>query len=166
VVEVQRLSALAQVQALSTARFALSERRLGALAQVNGTPANIELAGDGLLLHRLGPTAWLVEAHDSEPPALLQHLRERLASSEATVTDLSHALSVLRLSGSAALEVLASGCALDLERLAPGASVPTQTEQFSVQLRRLSEDTWDIYIYRSFALTLWQWLMRASAEYR
>ena len=88
-----------------------------------------------------------------------------LAGTDASVTDLSHARTIIRLGGPAALDVLAKGCALDLERLTIGASVPTQIEHFSVQLHRAEEQTWDVYVYRSFGRALWDYFGLAGAEY-
>ena len=184
--ESTRLSALSEQPAVAGEHIALSERRPCALSHIQhqptaDCPTNAALArclgsavalrdqrlnrlSGGLVLHWLGPNTWLAEAENSGPEALLSQLRHTLP--DATVTDLSHARTIIVVQGSQALDVIAQGCALDLERLPVGASVPTQIEHFSIQLVRLDTERWELWVYRSFGRALWDYLLRASAEYR
>jgi sarcosine oxidase subunit gamma len=112
----------------------------------------------------VGPRRWFVV----EPGRgrLATGLGQTAAGSLA-MTDLSHSRTVLRLSGENVFDVLAKGCAVDLHprRVSTGDSIVTGLARHAVLLHVVDPATVDVYVYRSFAQDLFEWLTEAAAEY-
>lgn len=162
----------------------LREVRLRALCQINGAPdaaalasALADLLPEGrptprrawtapeLSLLWNGPGQWLAVSARREPQALLEALRGALAERGATVTDLGHARTIVRLTGPCAADVLATDCPLDIESLDAGASTGTVFGHLSIHLHCRESAAFDVYVYRSFGLALWEQLEEAALEY-
>jgi sarcosine oxidase subunit gamma len=77
------------------------------------TAQNASVRGDYALLW-LSPAEWLLELHVNETRAVESELSRRLTSSLAVVTDIGDALVSFELSGAGVLEILMTGCGLDL----------------------------------------------------
>jgi sarcosine oxidase subunit gamma len=162
----------------------LTERRLVSLVQVAAWPETAEQV-EGILASLVGcappqgpsgssgdatgailaitPGRWLAESRD---PRLAERLAEQVPPALGAVTDLSHARIALRASGPKAAWVLAKGLALDLH---PAAFPPMRVAQSAIHevgviVRRISPDSFDLYVYRGFALSFWDWLTEAAAE--
>jgi len=120
--------------------------------------------------------SWLVRGPDSEGEqqerggqgTLAERLRDALADvGHVAVTDISEAETIIRLSGPQARLVLSKGCPLDLHARAfrPGEvrrSLLAGTDVILHLHRQAPEDCFDIYVRRSFAATLWRWLLQAG----
>ncbi len=172
-------------QRSTASELIVAERRPLAIAQINGAPEPAALAAalsamgvktppevnrvlsiDGFSLLWNGPDMWLAESNQSEPRAFVAALRSALADSDATVTDLAHARTVLRLRGAALPALLCQGCSADIESLTPGDCMVTQLGHFSVLIHSFDgQFGMDIYVYRSFGLALWEWITAAAAEF-
>jgi methylglutamate dehydrogenase subunit D len=162
----------------------LAERRLVSLVQVAAWPETAETVTDTVasLLRSAPPQGPSGSSGDAEgailataPGRLLvesrdQRLAERLAEQIGpelgAVTDLSHARIAIRVSGPKAAWVLAKGLAIDLH---PAAFPPMKVAQSAIHevgvvVRRLGPDSFDLYVYRGFALSFWEWLTEAAAE--
>ena len=115
-----------------------------------GPNTTAEVAGATVLW--LGPDEWLV-----------------LGATEADFRDAAAAVDVsanrvgLELAGDDAAEVLARGCALDLDRFEPGQCAQTLLARAQVVLYRPDEATWWILVRPSFAPYLRAWLEDAVA---
>ena len=99
----------------------------------------------------LGPDEWLVEAPEGEGDPLaatLADLEVRLPLSAVEVSDREITLA---LSGSAVLDLLATGCPRDLAKLAVGSGCRTVFDTVQVVLTRESEDRFHLTVWRSFA---------------
>ena len=130
-------------------------------------PAGSSGDAEGAIL-ALAPGRLLAESRD---PRLAQRLAEQIGPELGAVTDLSHARIAIRVSGTKAAWVLAKGLALDLH---PAAFPPLKVAQSAIHevgviVRRLSPeklggDSFDLYVYRGFALSFWEWLTAAAAE--
>ncbi len=161
----------------------LAERRGAALAQINGAGEPAGLAalcqtlalpappaprrastGNGVTLMWIGPGMWLAEASRLEPRALLSLLRDALAGTAATVTDLSHGRTCIAMTGHGIRQLLAKGCPLDAEALTAGDCVVTRIAQFGVVVHLCADDAMDVFVARSFGLSFWQWLGDAAAD--
>ncbi len=162
----------------------LTERKLVSLVQVAAWPETAEQV-EGILASLLGcappqrpsgssgdaegailaiaPGRWLVESRDSR---LAVQLAEQVPAALGAVTDLSHARVALRITGPRAAWVLAKGLALDLHPAAfpPMKVAQSAAHEIGVILRRLSAESFDLYVYRGFALSFWEWLTEAAAE--
>jgi sarcosine oxidase subunit gamma len=162
----------------------LIERKLVSLVQVAAWPDTVEQvtdlvasltrcappqgpsgssgAAEGAIL-ALAPGRLLVESRD---PRLAVQLAEQIGPDLGAVTDLGHARIAIRISGQKAAWVLAKGLALDLD---PAVFPPLKValsaiHEVGVVVRRLSADSFDLYVYRGFALSFWDWLTEAAAE--
>lgn len=167
----------------------LTERRLVSLVQVAAWPGTVEAVTDtvasllrcappqlpagssgdaeGAIL-AVAPGRLLVESRD---PRLAQRLAEQIGPDLGAVTDLSHARIAVRVAGPRAAWVLAKGLALDLhpEAFPPMKVAQSAVHEVGVILRRLAPDklggdSFDLYVYRGFALSFWEWLTEAAAE--
>jgi sarcosine oxidase subunit gamma len=96
---------------------------------------------------------------------LLAELEERFSSTDATVSDLSHARTVLRVSGAAWKDLLAKGCPADIDAMVPGDCVASLLSHFTVIIHCVTEDSADVYVFRSFGASLWEWLKRGAEEF-
>lgn len=162
----------------------LRERRLGAIAQVHGCDGEgeharvVEVLGldpppspeessacDGMLALWNGPGSWLAVSETHDAASLCALLRESLDGTSATVTDLSHARTVVELRGRRVRDLLAKGCPMDVDAMTPGDSAATLLGPFTVQLHCRDDETFDIYATRSFGLALWKMLLEESAEF-
>jgi len=127
--------------------------------------ANTSSQGAHLSALWLGPDEWLLACATGGAAAAMEALRVALSGRHAAIVDIGDARCAARLSGAAARDVLAQGCAVDLHSraFAPGAVAQTRLAQAEVILHRSAEDSFDIYVARSFADYLWRWLADAMA---
>jgi len=151
--------------------LALGERRGLAMAQVNGAPdeggpATLgSLSDAGTTLLWTGPGQWLAVSASAGADGLLADLEERFSSTGATVSDLSHGRTVLRVSGAAWKDLLAKGCPADIDAMVPGDCVASILSHFTVVIHCVAEDSADVYVFRSFAASLWEWLRGGAEEF-
>ena len=123
----------------------------------------------------LGPNEWLVLA-EADPGAAAERaqtsieaaLRTAIGADDGAITDVSGQRTVLSLSGPAAAEVLAHGCAIDLHpQVAPaGTCVQTLLARTGVTIvvRDDSATRFVLLVRASFADYLARWLVDACAE--
>ena len=160
----------------------LAECRPRSIAQVNGAPDS------GALAEALGATAsevspnrtfhagaaryawngpgqWLVESAEQRPGELIERIETALRPHGASTTDLSHARTVVRLSGAAATEVLAKLCPIDVESMRAGDSAATLAGPFNVQVVKTGDQEFRLYVFRSFGLAMWEMLLDEAAEF-
>ncbi len=150
---------LAQVSAFPGGEAALAaalKDRLG--ITLDARPNRASHGKDAVALW-LGPQRWLIETRSD--PSL------RLPPEQAAVVELDHARCVVRLSGPSARDVLAKGCLLDLHPRAFAAGACAQTTLFhcSALLHAVADDTFDLYVPRSFAQSFWESLTDAAGEF-
>jgi len=149
----------------------LCERRGLSMAQVNGAPdaggpavLGSVVDGDTTLLWT-GPGQWFAVSASLDADGLLARLEERLSSTHATVSDLSHARTVLRVRGAAWKDLLAKGCPADIDAMAPGDCVASLLSHFTVIIHCVADDSADVYVFRSFGASLWEWLRGGAEEF-
>ena len=122
-----------------------------------GLPETPNTAAGGALW--LGPDEWLAVS-DADIAGLLE---EALAGQHCAIVDVSEARAVLELSGDGAVDVLASGCRLDLEMLRPGACAQTALARAHVLLEPREGGVWRLFVSRSFAVYMRAWIEDAVA---
>ncbi|HUI17128.1 MAG TPA: sarcosine oxidase subunit gamma family protein [Alphaproteobacteria bacterium] len=113
-----------------------------------------------------GPGRVLLVAAEAE--RLEEALQQALLGVDVAVTPLSHARSVIRLSGPRVRDLLAKGCGLDFHAraFAPGSAVQSSYAQINVLLVALDEaPSVDLYVARGFAVALWEHLLDGALEY-
>lgn len=98
----------------------------------------------------LAPDAWLVV---TEGVACTERLATTVSAVGGYVLDTSHARVAIRIEGTAARAALAQVCRLDLHPrvFAVDACAQTRFAQVSVVVHRFAEDTFDLYVPRSYA---------------
>lgn len=115
----------------------------------------------------LGPDEWLLAAARSEVPDLVNRLEAAVQGRHASVNDVSGGQLLIRLEGPAAREALAAGCTLDLqpEVFPAGRCAQTGLAKAAVLLCPLaSQAGFDLFVRRSFADYLLQWLDRVAGS--
>ena len=133
--------------------------------------------GGDLRVLGLGPDEWLVLGPTGVSGALVQRLRsgldERVGPGAWSVVDVSAARTTIAVTGPSALDVLAQGCALDLDQRSFGPAAPTQCAQTMLARAQVvliavdgpeSEPGVEILVRASFAGYLADWLLDAAAE--
>ena len=128
----------------------------------------------GVRVLGLGPDEWLVLGAPDTADAVVDGLRSALTSLEVdgvwSVVDVSAARTTIGLAGPAAREVLAHGCALDLDRRAFGAEAPLQCAQTMLARAQVvlvagDDDGVQVLVRSSFAIYLVDWLLDACLEW-
>jgi sarcosine oxidase, subunit gamma len=115
-----------------------------------------------------GPGDWLITCADAERVLLETRLRAALEGMTGALTDVGHGFAVINLSGPAAVDVLAQGCGIDLDPavFTAGACAMTALARMQVVIHRLPRGGgYDVYVARSFAESLWQFVTVAAMEY-
>jgi heterotetrameric sarcosine oxidase gamma subunit len=110
------------------------------------------------------PGRWLVVSAADAPA----DLRDALAGLGGAAVDISHGWTTLRLGGPAAPAVLAKGCSLDLHegRFPAGRCAQSEYRGLSIFLHAVDDSPrFDLYCQRSFARSLWEWLLDGAAEF-
>ena len=131
---------------------------------ISGTPQpRSSLAGESGDLLWTGAGQWWVVEREREMSAADAH--ELCRAVDATVLDLGHARTVVRVGGPMARDLLAKGCPLDVDGLEAGYCAPTRLGPFSVVLHCRAEACFDLYVFRSFGLAMWEWLADEAAEF-
>ena len=121
----------------------------------------------------LGPDEWLLLSPERHLP--MNRLRAAAGSAPVSVVDVSAARTVITIGGPAARDVLAHGCALDLDpgRFPPGSCAQTRLALANVVLIAPPDQPGDfpleprfhLLVRSSFAAYLGTWLLDAATEY-
>lgn len=151
--------------ALDDSDFASVVRSMTALALPHAP--NTAMASDGRALLWLAPGQWLL-VDDGEQGAIgEQQLQAGLNKTCGTVVDVSHAYLVLRIGGERARDVLAKGVPIDVDAVVfdVGACAQTCLADMNVLLHARHTRVIDLYVGRSYAASLWEWLRLSAAEF-
>ena len=114
----------------------------------------------------LGPNEWLVVSNneiskDKDIYKLEQVLFDDISKTNlGAVTNVTDQLSVFSLSGSNILEVLSKACPFDFDSKNFGDNKVIQTilNHVDITIHQKSKNNIDLYVRRSFASYLWDWL--------
>lgn len=167
-----------------SAAVALTELRAGSILQLQAWPDTLETvrqviveitgieapglgqaaAASGATIAAIAPGRFLLSA---EADDLIQKFEAALPASDAAVTDISHGRVILKLEGQAAANVLATSVALDLDLSAfpPGRVAQTMIHHVDVVMQRRSETRFDLWVLRSFAESLAEWLLDQAVPF-
>lgn len=116
----------------------------------------------------LGPDRWWLVSLPEMASALEGDLNTALNGQAIAVTDVSHGWTAVRIGGEAARDLLAKLCSLDLHprSFKPGSCVQTELRGFYVVLHAVDETPrFDLFLPRSYAVSMWEWLVDAAAEF-
>lgn len=141
----------------------LTERRITAAVQVNGSPEALGL-GTAVSVLDLGAGQWLAVSSEDTPEQLLSRLGQLVANG-VSILDASHAWLAVRVAGERCEDILAQGCPLDLDAsvFPVGTASRTTLAGLGTVIRRL-DDAFDLYVPRSFGVALWDWLTAAATS--
>lgn len=111
---------------------------------------------------------WLITTPLKSHDKILSALTKKLAKNHSLVCDMSDARSIIRLSGEKSREVLIKGSSFDatLPEFKPGAV----RRMLFAEVAALSHfvdnnpDVIDLYVFRSYADYVWQWLLQTAHE--
>ena len=101
---------------------------------------------------------------------LFENLSRRFAGEMALLSELGHSRTLLRLAGPGVRDVMAKALPVDLHVsvFADGAFAQSALHHVPVLVHRCARDGadgFDLYVPRSYALSLFEWLMHAAAEF-
>lgn len=114
----------------------------------------------------LAPDEWLIVVASGTEVDVEQKLRTYLKGHFA-VSDISGAQTILELSGSNIIELMkkSTGYNLHLDSFPVGKVVGTTFAKAGAHILRVSEDTFQLVIRRSFSDYIWLWIQQGSQEY-
>ena len=133
-------------------------------------PLAIGMSGgrDGARLLCIGPAIWLLVLDQSVVIPAALTLAGAVGQAFEAALDASHAHTGIEIGGSKATDFIAKGCALDLhpQKFPPGACAATGFAGMRTILWRASDgDRFALFVGRSYAISISQWLADAAAEY-
>ena len=105
---------------------------------------------------------WLATTH-----AAMRRFAIELPSSVGTFTSLSASRVRIRITGAAARDVLCRGIAIDLHPAVflQGHSAQTGLHHCGIFLERVADDGYEIFVPRSYAVSIWEWLIDAALPF-
>ena len=100
------------------------------------------------------------------PATLADAVRAKLKPADGSLIDLTHGRAALRLSGPKAEWVLSKLYAVDfnLPPFPVGTGLSTTHHSIFTQIYRRDAQTFDLFVFRSFARSFWHTLQRAAEE--
>lgn len=110
---------------------------------------------------RVGPEQfWIVGPEDTR----VTSLSEAVLPSLGAITSLSHGRTRLFIEGAPAREVLSKGIAHDLhpEVFHVDACALTELQHTPILLHRTGRDRYELYVLRTYAAWIWEWLTDAA----
>jgi len=112
----------------------------------------------------IAPGDWLAVSDTVTAAELSQRWSGEPSAPELSIVDVTHEYAVLELDGSAAREILAKGCGLDLhpERFPPGSDTRTRLAKIAVHIACRATQHFLLYVTRSYANYLAEWLEDAA----
>jgi sarcosine oxidase subunit gamma len=116
--------------------------------------------GDSRLVRLSRDQYWWIATGDSA----LRSFIAKLSPDAGAVTILSAGRVRLRVAGPEARDVLACGIAIDLHpaKFAVGQSAQTGLHHTGIFLERVAVDTYELFVQRTFAASIREWLLDAS----
>jgi len=146
-----------------------AERAASAIGEALGTSApsernGVAVGGDSTVLW-IGPGRWIVIEPESRDLAVL--LAQHCPRDVASVTDLGHARTALRIEGPKVRDLLAKLSTLDFDPAAfpQGTCAQTQFGHVGVLLYCQAHDGFDVFLPRSFAVSAFESILDAALEF-
>lgn len=123
----------------------------------------VGVAGD-VRVYRTGPEQYWVRAPDERTVAALS---TALDPRDGAVTPLSSSRALVSIDGPSVRDVLAKGLAIDLDPsvFRVGQFAQTGLHHVGVLVERRAEQGFDLYLPRTFAVTLLEWLTDAALPF-
>lgn len=153
---------LVQVQAWPDTA-ATVEKAIKAVTKLDAPTSPHTASSEDMSIMQTGPGRWLI---DAEAEGLEDKLRSKISTKSGAVTGLTHARALIEIKGPKAAWVLASGIAIDFDVAAfpIGTSQVSHHHEIGVTIHRTGEESFDLYVFTSFARGFWHWITTASSE--
>ena len=118
----------------------------------------------------LGPDEWLLVSNDTITKNSNDYELEKVLFNDISkknlgaVTNVSDQYTIFNLTGSNILEILSKGCPFDFnsDSFTNNKAVQTILNHIDVTIHKKTESNIDLYVRRSFAKHLWDWLKDSS----
>lgn len=119
----------------------------------------------GRRLLKIGPEQFWIITSDGEE--LAPTLQAAVGPAIGAVTPLSHSRACIFVEGLSARKLLATGIALDLhpDVFRANCFALTGLHHTPILIYRSGEDRYELYVLRTFALSLWEWLTDAALPF-
>ncbi len=111
---------------------------------------------------------WLITVPLKSRDKLLASLNKKLTKNQCLVCDMSDARTIIRLTGDQVREVLIKGCSHDVTL--PEFASGTVRRMLFAEVAALchfadsNPDIVDLYVFRSYANYVWEWLLQTAHE--
>jgi len=114
-----------------------------------------------------GPDRWLLVSDTKSAAEIVDLCNQALADITHNAVDYSAGLAVTRITGPEANEILATGTGVDfrLGKFPVGSCCRTKLGQIAAVIVAVAPETFDVYVDRSVATYLADWLARSSSIY-
>ena len=168
IIRERRPLSMFQVAALSGAGVTVRATIAAALGMMVAATPNHVAQKDGVTVLWVGPDRWLVVEPERPGRELDALLNEALTGTPGVLIDLSHGRTVVRISGRSSRDLLAKGCGIDFHpwTFPVGSCAQSFLGHVGALLHAVdAAPSFDLYVARSFALTVWEWLIESAAEY-
>jgi len=116
--------------------------------------------------HWLGPDQWLHTSDTRAAEDITGHISHSLSDQLHATTDMSSATVCFALKGPATRTILAMGCGIDMHpgAFTPGQCVRTRLANVLSLIVAVEDNHFDLYLDRSHALYLGDWLAQAGED--
>ena len=152
---------LVQVGAWPGTIRAVEKAIVSALGVALPTEPGCSTKKEDILVMTIAPGTFLIEASESD---IVGKLVTFIEPALGTVTNLTDARVALNVAGVRAETVLSRGLALDFDlgQFPVHRVKQSAIDEIGVIIRRVATRRFDLYVYQSLALSLWDWLIDAS----
>lgn len=118
---------------------------------------------EGSAAFSIAPRRFLLADEDE---GLAERMAKAIPAAVGSVTDLSHGRTALRVEGAKAEWLLAKFFAVDfsIAKIPVGHGISTNHHDIFTQIQRRAEQSFDLYVFRSFARSFWKALCHAAEE--
>lgn len=149
----------------------LSEPEFGFLGELAAFPdseeavsilADAAASKPGAIVFRIAANRWFLAG----PEGMDGPLSAKLKPANGSLIDLTHGRTALRISGPKADWVLSKLYAIDfsISAFPAGTGLATSHHNIFTQIHRDDEQTYTLFVFRSFARAFWHTLQRAAEE--
>ncbi len=117
-------------------------------------------------VHWLGPDQWLLTSENESVADILAHIDNVLSGQLFAATDMSSGLTCFSLSGQSSRTLLAMGCGIDMhpDSFGAGQCIRTRFAQVPVFIVATGDIEFNLYVDRSYAHYLHEWLTAAGED--
>jgi len=123
------------------------------------------IVGDPMSLW-VAPDQWLIVSDTKTAKEIMSELERNLSGQLYAATNVSSGNACFSLSGFASRTILAMGCGIDTHKRSfkPGQCVRTRFADVPLFIAALEDNSFELYVDRSFARYLCDWLTMSSED--